>query len=121
MRRQNRLRPGSRLQEVISSGRRVTRTEFVLYHFAREASERPSVGLRVSRRVGGAVVRNRVRRQLREALRPLIPRLVASDIVIVARPAAAEAGVSGLGRSLADAAARAGLILSGDATTNDRL
>ena len=91
----------------------MTRPELVLYHFAREASDRPRVGLRVSRRIGGAVVRNRVRRLLREALRPLLPRLAACDIVVVARPAILGVGVGDLERALADAAERAGLVERG--------
>ncbi|MGH2757940.1 MAG: ribonuclease P protein component, partial [Actinomycetota bacterium] len=75
MRRENRLRSRSGFRTTLHSGDRVTRPEFVLYHFAREAAEPTRVGLRVSRRIGSAVVRNRVRRRLREALRPLIPRL----------------------------------------------
>ncbi|MBI3961745.1 MAG: ribonuclease P protein component [Deinococcus sp.] len=47
------------------------------------------VGIIVSRRVGQAVVRNRVRRRLREIVRqvPLPPR----DLLLIASPAAAEA------------------------------
>lgn len=88
----------------------MTRPEFVLYHFAREASESPRVGLRVSRRIGGAVVRNNVRRRLREALRPLIPRLRACDIVVVARPGVLGAEVADLEQALEETAARAGLL-----------
>ena len=88
----------------------MTAPEFVLYHFAREAPEVPRIGFAVSRRVGGSVVRNRARRVLREAVRPLIPRLVACDIVVVVRPPLVGAGVADLERSLADAASRAGLL-----------
>jgi ribonuclease P protein component len=101
---------------VLGRGGRVTRPEFVLYHFAREApaaglgANAPRVGFSVGRRLGGAVIRNRVRRRLREAIRPLLPRLVACDIVVVARPAAVGAAVGDLGGALADAAARAGLL-----------
>ena len=110
MRRENRLRSRSGFRTTVGSGARVTRPEFVLYHFAREASEPPRVGLRVSRRIGSAVVRNKVRRRLREALRPLIPRLVACDIVVVARPPVVDLGVADLQRALDETAARAGLL-----------
>lgn len=90
----------------------MTRPEFVLYHFAREAPGPARVALSVGRRIGGAVVRNRVRRLLREAFRPLLPRLVTCDIVVVARPDILGAGVEDLEKALADVAARAGLLLT---------
>jgi ribonuclease P protein component len=53
----------------------------------------------ISRRVGTAVVRNRVRRRLREALRAL-PFHEGYDVVIVARPEAAHASFYELKREL---------------------
>jgi ribonuclease P protein component len=70
----------------------------------------PRVGFSVSKRVGGAVVRNRVRRSLREAMRPLLPNLVACDIVVVAQPAVVGAGTKDLEKVVGDAVARAGLL-----------
>lgn len=61
----------------------------------------------VSRKVGNAVVRNRVRRRLREALRARVRDRGLSpggpsgvDLVIIARPEAAEAGYAELRDSL---------------------
>ena len=54
------------------------------------------VGLVVSSKVGGAVLRNRVKRRLREALRHELHRLPPVDVVLVARPAAAAATVDEL-------------------------
>ena len=53
----------------------------------------PRLGITVTRKVGGAVVRNRVKRRLREIYRrwPDQPQLPALDIVIHAKPSAARA------------------------------
>lgn len=55
------------------------------------------VGLTVSRKVGGAVVRNRVKRWLREAVRHEVGALRAGcDVVLIARASAATAGADAL-------------------------
>ena len=63
---------------------------FVLYAFPRSEDDRddgPRLGLSVSRKVGGAVDRNRVKRVLREAFWEEVERLPpGSDYVVVARP-----------------------------------
>lgn len=68
------------------------------------ASGGPRFGLAVSRRVGNAVVRNRVKRWLREALRHERGALAGVDVVLIARPGAAGAGYEalrqGVGRAL---------------------
>ena len=84
----------------------------VLYAFPREeddkkAEDGPRLGLSVSRRVGGAVDRNRVKRVLREAFWQEAERLPAgSDYVVVARPDARDLaereGTDGVRRSLGE-------------------
>jgi len=51
------------------------------------------VGLTVSSKVGGSVVRNRIKRRLREAIRRELASLPAVDMVLVARISSARAGV----------------------------
>jgi ribonuclease P protein component len=64
-----------------------------------------------SRRVGGAVVRNRARRLLREAWRALAPRaLGAFDVVFVARPEIQGAKTQDLIADMDRALAAAGVI-----------
>ncbi len=78
------------------------------------------VGIVVSRKVGKAVVRNRVRRRLREALReqlrqPVVEAAMSGsrpslDLLVIARPSAAEADYHELERSLTAALGRASLL-----------
>jgi len=63
----------------------------------------------ISRRVGNAVTRNRVKRRLREILR-LSPLSEGFDIVIVARPAAAETDFQTLKTELTTLLKRAKLL-----------
>jgi ribonuclease P protein component len=69
----------------------------------------PVVGFVVSKSVGGAVVRNRVKRRLRALMRPLIPRLPpGARVVVRANPDAADASTAALYRDLVAALRRAG-------------
>ena len=64
-------------------------------------------GFAISRRVGGAVVRNRLRRRLRELVRELPPD-GGYDLVVVLRPASVQASYSELRTALRSLAGAAG-------------
>jgi ribonuclease P protein component len=66
------------------------------------------VGITVSSKVGNAVVRNRVKRRIREAVRREIGSLPAIDLVLVARAGACAAGVDELRAWVRRAARRMG-------------
>jgi ribonuclease P protein component len=66
-------------------------------------------GFSVSSRVGGAVIRNRVKRRLREILRSF-PLKSGWDIVLIARPAAAKAEFSLLNSEVGKLLTKAQLI-----------
>jgi ribonuclease P protein component len=85
--RRGRLSRSAEFDKVLRSGRSHAGREFVLYVFPRGGADPPRMGLSVSRKVGGAVERNRVKRVLREAWALESPRLPpGSDAVVIARP-----------------------------------
>lgn len=74
------------------AGARTITPYFVAFCLLREDGEGPRVGLTAPRALGKAVVRNRIKRRLREAVRLNLWRLGPRwDVVINAREAAAEA------------------------------
>jgi ribonuclease P protein component len=89
--KRRRLSRSAEFERVYRQGRSKANRFLVLYAFPRaEGDDRddgPRLGLSVSRKVGGAVDRSRVKRALREAFWLEAERLPArSDYVIVARP-----------------------------------
>lgn len=76
-------------KRVFAQGEKVVGPQFVGY-FVREDGQGCKLGLAVSRKVGSAVVRNRVKRNVREWYRTHRPQFLAElYLVIVARPGAA--------------------------------
>ncbi|HTU87549.1 MAG TPA: ribonuclease P protein component [Solirubrobacteraceae bacterium] len=102
-----RLSRSADFDRVFRHGRSHAGRELVLYVFPRGESEAPRLGLSVSRKVGGAVQRNRVKRLLREAFETEGPRLPAgTDAVVVARreanALAEREGLAGIHRVLSE-------------------
>ncbi len=120
--RSGRLSRSAEFERVYRHGRSTANRQLVLYTFPNASADRPRVGLSVSRKVGGAVQRNKVKRLLREAFARREADLRAGhDLVVVARPDALELaereGLAGLDAALCELLGRAGLNESEDAAT----
>ncbi|HXB64205.1 MAG TPA: ribonuclease P protein component [Solirubrobacteraceae bacterium] len=110
-----RLSHSAEFERVYRHGRSSANRHLVLYSFPNAAAERPRLGLSVSRKVGGAVERNRVKRLLREAFRGVEDDLrPGHDVVVVARPPVSELaereGLAGVDAALAELLERAGVL-----------
>lgn len=102
-----RLTRSADFDRVFRAGRSHAGRELVLYVFPRGDEEPSRLGLSVSRKVGGAVERNRVKRLLREAFARDGGRLPAgTDAVVLARPdarvLAEREGLAGIHRALSE-------------------
>ena len=105
-----RLRRSTDFAAAIRGGRRAGRGTVVVHLFLEEPAQASTAraGFVVSKAVGNAVVRNRVRRRLRHLVRPLLAGLPDGAILVVrALPAAASASFAALGTDLDGALAAA--------------
>ena len=100
---EHRLRASDGFRRTVRTGRRAGSTALVV-HLARPRTveDAPArVGFVVGRAVGGAVVRNRVRRRLRHLAQDLLPQLPeSSELVVRALPPAAGLSSAELGVDL---------------------
>ena len=107
-----RLTRDSDFERVKREGQSERGKLMVLGAFAVKNSGRPRAGFAVSRRLGSAVVRNRVRRRLREIVRTHQHDLRDNMwIVLIARRAAANAGYRALEDEWLRLAKRASILL----------
>jgi ribonuclease P protein component len=107
-----RLSRSADFERVFRSGRAHAGRELVLHLFPRAHDGPPRLGLSVSRKVGGAVERNRIKRLLREAFALEHGRLPdGTDAVVVARhdarALAEREGLAGIRRALGELMIRA--------------
>ena len=92
MQRRHRLSRSRDFDTVYRHGRSVSTRFLVLYSFPREEDGEARLGLAVPKALGNAVVRNRIKRQLREGWRASLDEVPSGrDYVLIARPGLPEA------------------------------
>ncbi|WP_061963256.1 ribonuclease P protein component [Demequina aurantiaca] len=103
----SRMRAASDFQFVMRRGSKSGRKTAVVY-LARTGDATSMAGFAVSKAVGGAVIRNRVKRRMRAIMAELLPTLPpGSGVVVRALPASADATFAQLHADLSGALAAA--------------
>jgi ribonuclease P protein component len=116
----DRLRQSGEFLKLQRRGARYQTGHFVLYGLRDAKDERSRLGITVSRRVGNAVVRNRLKRRVRECyrlkLRAMLPAGVA--MVVIARKGAGELKWTAIDTELLASVANLGRKLGGNLKTH---
>ncbi len=91
MNKRNRIKKDKEFQAVFKKGRSFANRQFVVYILQKEGQEELRLGLSVSKKIGNAVVRNRIKRYIRQVFLELKEELRQDlDYVVIARKPVAE-------------------------------
>ncbi|WP_349409010.1 ribonuclease P protein component [Pseudalkalibacillus sp. SCS-8] len=86
MKKKHRIKKNEEFQAVFRNGESFANRQFVVYYLKKPDQDYFRIGLSVSKKIGNAVTRNRIKRYVREVFHELEPNIkVAYDYVIIAR------------------------------------
>ena len=108
MQRQYRLKSRAQFRYVYRRGKRASAGSISLLYVK---NARKLVGFSIGKKVGNAVVRNRIKRRLRECIRPCLPKLKCGLYIFAVRPEAAQATFDELRKEVLHLLTRQNLLL----------
>ncbi|WP_239253811.1 ribonuclease P protein component [Listeria ilorinensis] len=101
MKKEYRIKKNDDFQRVFRKGKSVANRQFVIYTFKRGDNDHFRIGLSVSKKIGNAVCRNRIKRCIRQAFHELEEELTqGNDYIIIARKPAANMDFHEIKKSL---------------------
>ncbi|MBO8155627.1 MAG: ribonuclease P protein component [Bacillaceae bacterium] len=101
MRKAYRIKKNKEFQEVFQKGKSFANRQLVLYFYPKRNQNHFRVGLSVGKKLGNAVVRNRIKRYLRQAFMELEKDIKQEyDFVVIARKPAVDLDFHQLKKSL---------------------
>ncbi|NHC38547.1 ribonuclease P protein component [Bacillus sp. MM2020_1] len=91
MKKELRIKKNKEFQTAFQKGQSFANRQFVIYSLPKEGQDYFRIGLSVSKKIGNAVTRNRIKRYVRQSIFELNEQLASgNDYVIIARKPAAE-------------------------------
>lgn len=91
MNKRQRIKKDNEFQKVFKEGKSFANRQFIVYRYQKTEQEQFRIGLSVSKKVGNAVTRNRIKRYIRQAFHEMKDDLQQDmDYIIIARHQAAK-------------------------------
>lgn len=91
MKKELRIKKNKEFQDAFQKGQSFANRQFVVYRLTKEDQDYFRIGLSVSKKIGNAVVRNQIKRYIRQSVFELSDMIVpGNDYVIIARKPVAE-------------------------------
>ncbi|ABK88158.1 Ribonuclease P protein component [Bacillus cereus 95/8201] len=110
MKKKHRIKKNDEFQTVFQKGKSNANRQFVVYQLDKEEQPNFRIGLSVSKKIGNAVVRNRIKRMIRQSITELKDEIDSGkDFVIIARKPCAEMTYEELKKSLIHVFKRSGM------------
>ena len=80
-----RIKKNSDFQKIYKKGKSVANRQFVVYTYKNRDLKHFRLGISVSKKLGNAVTRNRIKRAIRENFKVHKQNIIAKDIIVIAR------------------------------------
>lgn len=100
MKKEYRIKKNQDFQTVFKSGKSSANRQFVVYVLEKEGQEHFRIGLSVSKKLGNAVTRNRIKRLIRQFFLEHKTQVEERDYVIIARKPVVEMSYEEVKKSL---------------------
>lgn len=111
MHKELRLRKKEDFNKVYRYGKSMANRQFVVYYIPQQAADSFRLGVSVSKKIGNAVVRNKLRRRMKEIVRLHADRIKQqTDLVLIARNGVGEMSYQELEKSIIHVLSKSGIL-----------
>ncbi|MCG7419250.1 ribonuclease P protein component [Macrococcus epidermidis] len=95
-----RIKKNDDFQKVYKQGKSVANKQFIIYRLRNQENEHFRLGISVSKKIGNAVTRNRIKRAIRESFTRHKQDIIKDDFIVIARNPSKDMTVEEIHKSL---------------------
>lgn len=95
-----RIKKNDDFQKVYKQGKSVANKQFIVYRLTNKDNEHFRLGISVSKKIGNAVTRNRIKRAIRESFTRHKEDIIKDDFIVIARNPSKDMTVEEIHKSL---------------------